>query len=46
MSKKVSFGYKQVEVKDKEGMVAEVFTSVHKNYDLMNDLMSAGMHRV
>ena len=46
MSKKVSFGYKQVEVKDKEGMVAEVFTSVHKNYDLMNDLMSAGMHRI
>ena len=40
------FGYKEVEADAKAGMVAEVFHSVASRYDLMNDLMSAGIHRV
>jgi len=40
------FGYKEVETDAKAGMVAEVFHSVASRYDLMNDLMSAGIHRV
>ena len=40
------FGYKQVPVSDKENKVAEVFHSVADKYDLMNDLMSAGVHRL
>ena len=45
MNGKTHFGYEQVEEKDKARRVAGVFTSVAPNYDLMNDLMSAGMHR-
>jgi len=40
------FGYKEVDTEAKAGMVAEVFHSVASRYDLMNDLMSAGIHRV
>lgn len=40
------FGYRQVPVQDKASMVAGVFRSVADRYDLMNDLMSAGIHRV
>jgi len=40
------FGYKEVETQAKAGMVAEVFHSVASRYDLMNDVMSAGIHRV
>nr|MBP6700735.1 class I SAM-dependent methyltransferase [Halioglobus sp.] len=40
------FGFKEVETDAKAGMVAEVFHSVAARYDLMNDLMSAGIHRV
>jgi demethylmenaquinone methyltransferase/2-methoxy-6-polyprenyl-1,4-benzoquinol methylase len=40
------FGYREVETEAKAGMVAEVFHSVASRYDLMNDLMSAGIHRV
>ena len=40
------FGYKEVDTQAKAGMVAEVFHSVASRYDLMNDLMSAGIHRV
>ena len=39
------FGYEQVPVGDKQKRVAGVFTSVARRYDLMNDLMSAGLHR-
>ena len=39
-------GFKEVETDAKAGMVAEVFHSVAARYDLMNDLMSAGIHRV
>ncbi len=40
------FGYKQVAVEDKAGLVAEVFHSVASKYDMMNDLMSLGVHRL
>ncbi|KAL3537212.1 hypothetical protein ACH5RR_000578 [Cinchona calisaya] len=41
-----SFGYKEVREEDKSQMVGDVFTSVASNYDLMNDLMSGGLHRL
>jgi demethylmenaquinone methyltransferase/2-methoxy-6-polyprenyl-1,4-benzoquinol methylase len=40
------FGYEQVNVADKEKRVADVFHSVAAKYDLMNDLMSLGVHRL
>lgn len=40
------FGYKTVKTEEKAGMVAEVFHSVASRYDVMNDLMSAGIHRI
>ena len=40
------FGYSQVPVAEKASRVRAVFDSVASNYDLMNDLMSAGAHRV
>src|SRR5210317_130096 len=40
------FGYKEVDTDAKAGMVAEVFHSVASRYDLMNDLMSGGIHRI
>ncbi|OPX54486.1 demethylmenaquinone methyltransferase / 2-methoxy-6-polyprenyl-1,4-benzoquinol methylase [Oceanospirillum multiglobuliferum] len=40
------FGYQQVAVDEKAGKVAEVFHSVAAKYDLMNDLMSMGIHRL
>lgn len=40
------FGFEQVEVGDKQKRVAGVFTSVAGKYDLMNDLMSFGIHRI
>ncbi len=40
------FGYKDVPVAEKAGKVAEVFHSVADRYDLMNDLMSFGIHRL
>jgi len=44
--KTASFGFREVPEADKEGLVKEVFSSVAARYDLMNDLMSAGVHRV
>lgn len=41
-----SFGFKTVEEEDRQGLVNQVFSSVAENYDLMNDLMSGGMHRL
>lgn len=47
MSEKTThFGYETVDAKEKAGRVAGVFHSVADNYDLMNDLMSAGIHRL
>lgn len=42
----VSFGYRDVPEAEKEGLVRKVFSSVAEKYDLMNDLMSAGVHRL
>ena len=40
------FGFRDVPVAEKQKLVGEVFSSVAGNYDLMNDLMSFGIHRV
>ncbi len=40
------FGFTEVEESDKAGRVAGVFNSVASKYDLMNDVMSAGLHRL
>ena len=40
------FGYREVAVDDKTSLVHEVFSSVAGKYDLMNDLMSFGIHRL
>ncbi|HSL80643.1 MAG TPA: bifunctional demethylmenaquinone methyltransferase/2-methoxy-6-polyprenyl-1,4-benzoquinol methylase UbiE [Pseudolabrys sp.] len=39
------FGYQSVPLEDKQGRVDDVFHSVARRYDLMNDLMSGGLHR-
>jgi demethylmenaquinone methyltransferase/2-methoxy-6-polyprenyl-1,4-benzoquinol methylase len=44
--KTTHFGFKTIDANDKVGMVAGVFHSVAAKYDVMNDLMSAGIHRV
>src|SRR6201994_4927148 len=43
---KTHFGYETVDEQDKAKKVAGVFHSVAGNYDLMNDLMSGGLHRI
>ena len=40
------FGFREVPTAQKQKLVGEVFSSVAGNYDLMNDLMSLGIHRV
>lgn len=40
------FGFRDVPVAEKQRLVGQVFTSVARNYDLMNDLMSFGIHRL
>ena len=40
------FGYRDVPVAEKQKLVGEVFTSVARSYDVMNDLMSLGVHRI
>lgn len=40
------FGYKTVNIHDKRKLVTQVFDSVASRYDLMNDLMSLGIHRL
>lgn len=43
---KTHFGYQTVDEDEKAGRVAGVFHSVAKNYDVMNDVMSGGLHRI
>lgn len=45
-SETIDFGYKQVARDEKQGLVANVFNSVAKKYDIMNDVMSFGIHRL
>ncbi len=44
--KTTHFGFTDVPIEEKQGKVAQVFDSVAVKYDLMNDLMSAGIHRL
>jgi len=46
MSETVSFGYREVAPEEKTKLVGGVFSSVARNYDIMNDAMSGGMHRL
>ena len=46
MTNTTHFGYQTVAEEDKAHKVAEVFHSVAAKYDVMNDLMSAGLHRL
>ncbi|MGK2946064.1 MAG: bifunctional demethylmenaquinone methyltransferase/2-methoxy-6-polyprenyl-1,4-benzoquinol methylase UbiE [Candidatus Malihini olakiniferum] len=46
LEKGTHFGFRTVDKNEKEAMVAGVFHSVSGKYDLMNDLMSFGVHRV
>lgn len=45
-SEKASFGFKEVPVEERQKMVGEVFSNVAGKYDLMNDAMSLGVHRL
>jgi demethylmenaquinone methyltransferase / 2-methoxy-6-polyprenyl-1,4-benzoquinol methylase len=45
MAETAHFGSRQVPLEDKQGLVDDVFHSVARRYDLMNDLMSLGLHR-
>jgi demethylmenaquinone methyltransferase/2-methoxy-6-polyprenyl-1,4-benzoquinol methylase len=44
-SSETDFGFRQVPLSEKQGLVDDVFHSVARRYDLMNDLMSGGLHR-
>jgi len=46
MTDTVSFGYEDIAATEKTARVGQVFTSVARNYDRMNDAMSGGMHRL
>lgn len=43
---KASFGYRTVPIEEKQGLVNRVFDSVAARYDVMNDAMSGGLHRL
>jgi demethylmenaquinone methyltransferase/2-methoxy-6-polyprenyl-1,4-benzoquinol methylase len=40
------FGFEEIPAAEKQGRVGEIFTSVARKYDLMNDIMSLGMHHL
>ena len=46
ITNKTDFGFEQISPEDKTRRVGEVFSSVSPRYDLMNDLMSLGIHRL
>ncbi|HJD62359.1 MAG TPA: bifunctional demethylmenaquinone methyltransferase/2-methoxy-6-polyprenyl-1,4-benzoquinol methylase UbiE [Rickettsia endosymbiont of Degeeriella rufa] len=41
-----NFGFKKIDIADKQPLVNNIFSNVADKYDLMNDLMSFGMHRL
>lgn len=41
-----TFGFREVRPEERQGLVNQVFATVADRYDLMNDLMSGGMHRL
>jgi demethylmenaquinone methyltransferase/2-methoxy-6-polyprenyl-1,4-benzoquinol methylase len=45
MTNQADFGFRRVPLADKQALVDDVFHSVARRYDLMNDLMSLGLHR-
>jgi len=45
-SQETHFGFANIPLEDKQGMVDDVFHKVADRYDLMNDLMSGGLHRL
>ena len=46
MSDTVSFGYEDIDAAEKVGRVGAIFSNVASKYDIMNDAMSGGMHRL
>ena len=42
---KIKFGYKDIDESEKPSQVNNIFTSVSNKYDVMNDIMSFGLHR-
>ena len=46
MNDTVSFGYEDIDASEKTGRVGEIFSGVATKYDIMNDAMSGGMHRL
>ena len=46
MSEQVSFGYEDIDAEEKVARVGAVFSNVARKYDVMNDAMSGGMHRL
>jgi len=44
--RKVSFGFREVAENDKSRLVGRIFSNVARRYDVMNDLMSLGVHRI
>ena len=46
LSTTTHFGYRRVKLEDKKPLVADVFHGVAEKYDLMNDAMSMGIHRL
>lgn len=45
-SEKIDFGFQTIEKEEKQNLVRQVFSSVAPSYDIMNDLMSGGLHRL
>ena len=46
MNEKVNFGSKKVDKDEKPELVSQIFSTVSNKYDLMNDAMSFGLHRL
>lgn len=43
---KTHFGFKEVNISQKANLVGQIFSNVAQKYDLMNDVMSIGTHRL